>query len=174
MRLRVTSVDEYQFLTCVKHQVWGSKSARFSTWEEGDYLAILVNKAVAGLGVVSGEPYTSKQKVWDNGVFPHRIDIKFTHAFLTENRRPVLGPIRDVLIAAWGPKYGFGILNQQLVEGDAAETVINIIKGHPNHLSQIESQLDVFLAEAKLQRDTPKKTKKRVEQAKPVEDVAQV
>ena len=56
MRLRVTSVDEYQFLTCVRHQIWGSKQARFSAWEKGDYLAILVNKAVAGLAVVSGTP----------------------------------------------------------------------------------------------------------------------
>lgn len=174
MRLRVTSVDEYQFLTCVKHQVWGSKSARFGSWEEGDYLAILVNKAVAGLGVVSGNPYVSKQKVWDNGVFPHRIGIQFTHAFFPDNRLPVLGPIRDALTSAWGPKYGFGILNQQLVQGEAADTVVNIIKKHPNNLPQIQAQLEGLLAEAKLLRDSSKKVKKRVEQQKLVEEQIQV
>src|SRR5713226_5666285 len=94
MRLRLTSVDEFQFLTCLKHKVWGSKTSRFGPWDVGDYLAILVDKAVAGLAVVSSKPYRSKQKIWDNGLFPHRIDIEFTHAFIPENRLLVLGPIR--------------------------------------------------------------------------------
>ena len=76
MRLRLTKVDEFQFLTCVKHEVWGSKSARFSDWQVGDYLAIIVEKQIAGLAEVCGEPFTSQQKVWDNGLFPNRIPIK--------------------------------------------------------------------------------------------------
>lgn len=174
MRLRVTSVDEYQFLTCVKHQVWGSIAARFGAWERGDYLAILVNKAVAGLAVVSGKPYTSKQKVWDNGVFPNRIDIQFSHAFLPDNRLPVLGKIRDVLTTTWGTRYGLGILNQQLLQDEAADTIINVVKSHPNNLSELQSRLDELLAEAKLQRDTPKKVRKRTEQSKQAESAAQV
>lgn len=174
MRLRVTSVDEFQFLTCVQHNVWGSAAARFSTWQVGDHLAILVNKAVAGLAVVSGEPYTSKQKVWDNGLFPHRIDLNFTHVFLPENRMPVLGQIRDVLTSAWGPKYGLGILNQQLLQGDAAETIVNSIKSQQSKLPEIRARLDELLVEAKLAREKratkkQKKTKKGYEKAEPVE-----
>ena len=41
MRLRITKIDEYQFLTCLKHGLWGSKSARFKTWKVGDKLAIM-------------------------------------------------------------------------------------------------------------------------------------
>ena len=55
MRLRVTSVDEFQFLTRVRRGVWGSETARFGAWKAGDYLAIPVNKAVAVLAVISGE-----------------------------------------------------------------------------------------------------------------------
>lgn len=172
MRLRVTSVDEFQFLTCVRHQVWGSKSARFGSWEQGDYLAILVNKAVAGLAVVSGEPYISKQRVWDNGVFPNRVDIQFSHAFLPENRLPVLGEIRDVLTSTWGTRYGLGILNQQILQDASADTIINIVKGHPNNLPEIQKRLSELLAEAKRQRDSSKRVKKkRREQAKSVEVV---
>ncbi len=43
MRLRLTKIDEFQFLTCVKHQVWGSKTNRFKQWQRGDYLAIIVD-----------------------------------------------------------------------------------------------------------------------------------
>ena len=46
MRLRITKIDEYQFLTCLKHGLWGSKSARFKTWRVGDKLAIIVEKAL--------------------------------------------------------------------------------------------------------------------------------
>lgn len=174
MRLRVTAVDEFQFLTCVKHQVWGSTAARFGSWEQGDYLVILVNKAVAGLAVVSGEPYTSKQRVWDNGVFPNRIDIQFTHAFLPENRLPVLGKIRDVLTSTWGTRYGLGILNQQLLQDESADTIINIVKNRPNNLHDIQKRLDEFLAEAKRERGSPKRAKKkRARQPTAVETVSQ-
>jgi len=166
MRLRVTSVDEFQFLTCVKNQVWGSTAERFGSWQVGDYLAILVNKAVAGLAVVSSKPYVSKQKVWDNGLFPHRIDIQFTHAFLPDNRLPVLGKIRDVLTSTWGTRYGLGILNQQLLQDESADTIINIVKSHLNNLTQIQSQLEELLAEAKLQRELSKRAKKKAEQPK--------
>ncbi len=175
MRLRVTAVDEYQFLTCVKQQVWGSKSARFGTWQQGDYLAILVNKAVAGLAVVSGKSYTSKQRIWDNGVFPHRIDIQFSHAFLPDNRLPVLGKIRDVLTSTWGTRYGLGILNQQLLQDESADTIINIVKNNINSLPEIQSRIDELLTEAKLRRDSPKRVmRKKVEQPSTVEVVAHV
>ena len=55
MCLRLTKVDELQFLTCVKHQVWGSKTPRFKDWKAGDYLVFTVDKAIAGLAEVSGE-----------------------------------------------------------------------------------------------------------------------
>ncbi|OGG51979.1 MAG: hypothetical protein A3F84_15285 [Candidatus Handelsmanbacteria bacterium RIFCSPLOWO2_12_FULL_64_10] len=81
MRLRITKVDEYQFLTCVKNAVWGSKAARFNDWKVGDFLAITAEKAIAGLAEVAGEPYFSKKPVWDNGIFPHRIPLKLPMCF---------------------------------------------------------------------------------------------
>jgi hypothetical protein len=68
VRLRITKIDEYQFLTCLKHGLWGSKTARFKTWAVGDKLAIIVEKSLAGLCEVAGSPYESRDKVWDNGL----------------------------------------------------------------------------------------------------------
>ena len=78
MRLRLTKVEEYQFLTCVKHEIWGSKSARFNDWKNGDYLAIIVDKQIAGLAEVSGAAFQSQEKVWDNGLFPNGITINLS------------------------------------------------------------------------------------------------
>lgn len=108
MRLRLTKLDEYQYLTCLKHSLWGSKSARFKDWQQGDYLGFIVDKALAGLAEVTGKPFQSKEKVWDNDIYPHRIPIKFVHALALEHRIPILGEVRDALTSAWGPRYGSG------------------------------------------------------------------
>ncbi len=154
MRLRITKVDEYQFLTCVKNAVWGSEAARFSDWKIGDFLAITAEKAIAGLAEVAGEPYFSKKPVWDNGIFPHRILLKFTHVFLHRNRHPLLGEIRDVLTSAWGPNYGWGIRNQRVLEGRPAEIILRAIRSGHNDLPEVQSTLDQLLDQAKSQRDT--------------------
>jgi hypothetical protein len=155
MRLRLTKVDEFQFLTCLKHQVWGSRNARFGHWESGDYLAIIVDKAIAGLAQVAGPPYVSHQPVWDNGVFPHRIPLRFIHAMMPSNRPPILGEIRDVLMAAWGVSaqhYGWGILNQRLLENESASVLVSAISQRPNDLDDMQSHLDQLLLEAHEQR----------------------
>jgi hypothetical protein len=153
MRLRMTKVDEFQFLTCLQHEVWGSNSDRFKDWKVGDYLLILVNKALAGLAEVSGKPFVSKHRVWDNGLFPHRIPLKFLHVLVPENRPPVLGEIRDCLTSVWGPSYGWGILNQQLLSDHRAETIITTFRSHRNDLAEVKANLDRQLRDAKLQRE---------------------
>lgn len=161
MRLRVTKVDEYQFLTCVKHEIWGSRSARFSDWQVGDYLVIIVDKHVAGLAEISGKSFLSEAKVWDNGLFPNRIPLKFKSLFDKDHGPQILGNIREAFVNAWTTRYGWGILNQCLIEGANAEIIFNEIKARPSQLSELTSNLESLLIEAKAKRDSiPKKNKK--------------
>jgi hypothetical protein len=173
MRLRLVSVDELQFLTCLERQLWGSKSARFKEWNTGDYLAFVVDRAIAGLAQVSGEPFESKERVWDNGVFPYRIHIKMIHAIRREARPPILGQIRDVLTSEWGTTYGWGIRNQQLLQDKSAETILNSVQSRPNDLSLIQSKLSSLQDEAdaiRKARALPKKRgRPRKTSASPVE-----
>lgn len=167
MRLRITKLDEFQFLTSVQNQVWGSKVARFTNWEVGDFLIFIVDKAISGIAEVAGKPYVSKQRLWDNGLFPHRIPIKFVHVMLAKNRPPVLGEIRDVLTATWGPKYGFGIINQQIISDTAAETLMKLIQSRPNDLEMIQSGIANYLAEEKAKRDIKVKLQEKQKVKKP-------
>jgi len=105
-RLRITKIDEYQYLTCLKNSLWGSRSARFKDWQPGDYIAFIVDKTFVGLAEVAGKTFQSKQKVWDNDLFPFRIPLKFTHALTSKDRIPVLGEVRQALTSVWGPRYG--------------------------------------------------------------------
>lgn len=153
MRLRITKVDEYQFLSCLKHSLWGSKSSRFKEWQKGDYLVFIVDKALSGYAEVTGEPFKSTQKVWDNGVYPYRIPIKFHQILSEKDRIPILGEIREILVSKWGNSYGWGILNQQLIADSAAEKIINAITKQPNHLVQTKTNLEQNLLEADRQRN---------------------
>jgi len=148
-RLRLTRIDEYQFLTCLKHSLWGSKSKRFGSWQLGDFLAFKVDKALAALAEVSGEPFYSREEVWHNDLYPHRIPIRFTHVLAEEDRVPILGAVRDALTSEWGPSYGWGILNQKLLTGNAAQTIVDEITSHPNSLAQFVADIDQLLLDAK-------------------------
>lgn len=161
IRLRLTKIDECQYLICLKHSLWGSKSARFKDWQLGDYLTFIVDKALAGLAEVAGKPFQSKQKIWDKDIYPHRIPMKFVHVLAVEQRIPILGEVRDALTSAWGPRYGWGILNQQVLTDTPAETIIKAIRSRPNSLSAIESHIEQLLAEAKQQEDIMPKEKRR-------------
>ena len=101
-RLRLTKIDEYQFLTCLKHSLWGSKTNRFKDWREGDYLAFKVDKYLAGLAIVNGRPFKSEAEIWEDHIYPHRIPIKFLMIVEKDKRPQFLGKLRDALINEWG------------------------------------------------------------------------
>lgn len=163
MRLRITKVDEYQFLSCLKHSLWGSKSARFKNWQKGDYLVFIVDKALTGYAEISGEPFQSQEKVWDDGLFPYRIPIKFRQILAKGNRIPILGEVREILVSEWGNSYGWGILNQQLITDLPAEKIMSEFTSRPNTLVQTQSNIEQFLEEADQQRrNTSTKKVKRL------------
>lgn len=135
MRVRLTKIDEFQFLTCLKNKVWGSNSPRFKDWKEGDSLVFIIDKTIAGLAEVAGKPYVSRKPLWNNSLFPHRIPLKFTHAFQKTNRFKIQNKRIDALIGASGLRYHWRILNQQLIEGDSAEIILNAIRSGQNDLS---------------------------------------
>jgi hypothetical protein len=151
VRLRLTKIDEYQFLTCLKHGLWGSKSARFKTWREADRLAIIVDKSLAALAEVTGEAFISRDKVWDNGLFPHRIRLKFTHVLQPKDRPPILGEVRDAMTQQWG--YGLAILNQQVLESPHADIVAKAISSKPNAIQDYQQNLVDRLEEARVKRE---------------------
>jgi hypothetical protein len=152
MRIRLTKVDEYQLLTCLQHGLWGASTARFKDWRIGDGLAIIVDKKLAAFAQVVAAPFLSHERVWDNGEFPHRIKVIFTHFLKPEDRPPILGEIREVLTKLWGPKYGWGILNQVVIEDPDADIIIRAISYKHNALGEYTSKLPAYLEDARTKR----------------------
>lgn len=158
MRVRLSSIDEFQLLTCFEHELWGSKTDRFGDWQQGDYLLLTVNKTLAALACVSGKSFKSDEKVWDNGLYPFRIPIKFQIIVEPDARPLILGDIRDVLTSVWGPSYGWGILNQNVLVGDAAEKLVAAIEAAPNRLDYFREHLNERLDDAANQRQSRSKS----------------
>lgn len=174
MRMRVVTVDEFQYLTCLQHGLWGSKSNRFKDWQVGDLLAFKVGSSLTALARVSRKPFVSREQVWDNGLFPHRIALEFVHVMLSGNRIPVLGEIRDTLLSAYDGYYGLGILNQYVMKEDAAGAIAQAILAQPNDLAAVQADLKQYLDSAKRlreaaskQRVKPKRRKQDGKEAKP-------
>lgn len=161
MRLRLSKVDELQFLTCLKHQVWGSHTNRFKDWRVGDYFIVIVDKALAGLAEVAGETFISNERIWVKGLFPCRIPIQFNHALLPHNRPMVVDEVRNALVSSWGINYGLAILSHALLTDDSTRVVSNAILARHNDIEEIQINLEHYLSEAKQQRETLEKSKRR-------------
>ena len=160
--MRLTKVDEFQMLTCLKHGVWGSSSDRFKKWALGDRLVIIVDGSIAAVGRVSGPRYRSKDIVWDNGEFPFRIPIEFELAFRAPTRPAVLGPLRDALAAAFpSGGYGLAMVNQHPLPDAAAQAVTQAVESLPNQLAEVMAKLDSLLVAADLEREH-RRARKRV------------
>lgn len=150
VRLRLTKIDELQFLTCLRHGVWGSRTDRLKRWEEGDYLAFLIGREIAGLAIVSGPAFFSTDNLWVDDLYPFRIPILFKHAAPRERRLTMSQGIRDTLTQ--GRFYGLLILTQRAVTGEQAMSVVEQILAVPNELSLLKEDLDRRLAEAHARR----------------------
>jgi hypothetical protein len=134
---------------------------RFGEWQQGDYLLLAVNKSLAALAQIAGKPFKSNERVWDNGLYPYRIPIRFLNVVQPQARPLLLGEIRDVLTSVWGPTYGWGILNQQLLEGDVAEKLVSAVRAAPNSIEYFKEHLTYELEEAKARRKAKVKEPKK-------------
>ncbi|MBA4496439.1 hypothetical protein ACFO25_16915 [Paenactinomyces guangxiensis] len=150
--MRIVKVDEYQFLTCFKAGLWGSHNNRFKQWKSGELLVFTVDKQIAALAEVTGEPFYSEDTIWENRLYPHRIQIKFLYVLSHENRLPILGKIRDSLTNAWGTNYGIRILSQSSLPEESSKIIAHEIRKQPNSIEFYVTNLNELLQEAKLQR----------------------
>ena len=150
MRLRMVKVDEIQFLNCVQHGLWGSNRPRFGKWQKGDQLAFVVGSDLAGLATVTGTPYLDDAVIWDNGLFPERIPIEFSHVLSVDRRPSLKGKIGETLAAATKTSsYGIYLLNQSILSEALAKLVQEAIISRKNDINLIKSSLTKHIQKAR-------------------------
>ncbi len=150
MSLRLTKVNEFQFLTCLKHEVWGSNQQRFGKWGIGERLAFLVGTNLAALAEISGEAYMDDEIIWDNGLFPYRIPIAFSHVMLEEHRPSIRGAIQESFLSKkdhW-INYGSFLSTQSIISERSESLILAAIRSKPNDLQAIRRKIEHYLTKA--------------------------
>lgn len=116
MKTRCVSVDKKQFDVCMEKKLWGSNIRTFADWEAGDYLIFFADKQVSAITRISGEPYYSKEPVWDNGAYPNRIAIEIDLLLEDHLKASVTSLVKEALLNHYGPHYGYVFQNLISVE----------------------------------------------------------
>jgi len=145
MRIRLVKIDEVQFLICIKHEVWGSNRARFRSWKSGEFVAFIVDKRIGGIAEIVGSTFEYWDPIWDNGIFPFRVPIKFFHVSLPENRLAVEDNINNILMAKYGNKYGHVILNQNLLSQEESDSIKELVSKTRNDFLEVSTNIDFYI-----------------------------
>ena len=135
MKVRIVKVDEVQLLQCMRGKVWGSNRSRFARWTSGDSLAFVVQKYVAALAQICGEQFIDDEPIWENGLFPFRIPLEFTHFLLPDNRPEITDKLKKAFISGNNrTNYGSYMGTQSPIPPRAASLMLAIIRERPNSL----------------------------------------
>ncbi|PEJ58834.1 hypothetical protein CN692_07610 [Bacillus sp. AFS002410] len=146
INLRLVTVDEYQFLTCVKNGLWGSNNTSIKNWGIDDFIVFIVNKKIVALSVITQAMFNSDDIVWDNGHFPYRVKIKFKKIFKVEDRIQIEGAIKEKLKGNWD-NYGIPIRFRLPLPNDSAEAILKEINSRKNALKYYKENIDMLLNE---------------------------
>ena len=88
MATRLAKVSELNLLLAFRTRTWGSRKDAFKSWSIGDEIAFVVGKSLAGLALVSGQSYQSKETIWPDDLYPYRLPISFKNFILSGGRPP--------------------------------------------------------------------------------------
>ena len=124
MRLRVASVKNEQFETCLLYKVWGSNKSNIRDWKIDDYLVFKVGNEYKALVQITGELYEDDLLIWDNGFYPYRLPFKIIK--MSSDKKKVLheGAIKNSFLEKYGIKYGWTILNKVVLDIEVANQIM--------------------------------------------------
>ncbi|MGE5417506.1 MAG: hypothetical protein ACM3UZ_12285 [Acidobacteriota bacterium] len=133
MRLRITVLGNDQFMPCVEKKVWGSKTNRFKSWQEGDYLLFIIRDAGVALARVSGPTFISEDLIWDKGIYPFRVPIEFEILPDLNNGKKQEKIVREKLTQAYGNYYSWVLFTQSLILENASNDILAAV-GHKKRI----------------------------------------
>lgn len=158
-RTRLISISELDFLACFKHGLYGRNSNYLKCWDIGDTLVFVNGDFIVGCAVVNGDSFTSREEVWDSDVYPYRIPIIFSYAFV-KGKRPSFIKHRNELRSLYGKKkWGFCFGNTEPLPDDISFSVMSTVQGHEDCSKEIRPDIDLRLAK-ELNKDSKKKLQK--------------
>jgi hypothetical protein len=157
MAMRLVKVSsEENLLLSLQHGVWGARRDILRSWRPNDEIAFVVGKNLAALAQVTGSAFENTDLVWHDDEYRYRIPITFKHFTLAGERPPLLGDVREALIAAFGPKWSFAMITQTPILAHAADTIVRTFANAPNQLAEAQRALATLLDQASIAQEVEK------------------
>lgn len=111
--MRIASVPSWKFAdVVVASSVWGSRRSRFSGWEPGETLVLLVGKQGVLVATVSGRPFISDLMIWEDDLYEYRIPVHVDEVLRGDAGAAANQAVRNSLTAGLGNIYGTHIISQ--------------------------------------------------------------
>lgn len=133
MVMRVAAVEKFQYEKCKEVGLWGDEKSSVKRWKVGDLLVFKEGSTIRGIAKVVGEAFKDDLLIWDNGFYPNRIEIEIVKEFDEVRGKEVFTIYRESMLAVYGNKYGWVVLNKQPIES-GVEAKIRDFLGEPNYL----------------------------------------
>ncbi|HEY5530597.1 MAG TPA: hypothetical protein VIK22_01190 [Candidatus Anoxymicrobiaceae bacterium] len=127
--MRVVTLDDWNKADIVaKYKVWGQSRNVFRGWTKAEILIILVATEGAIVGVVSGAASRSALMIWSNELYEWRLPLEDIRRYDGAAGEELNRGVRKALLDAYGPKYGFTMLNQQRLNEEAEAAITILLK----------------------------------------------
>lgn len=122
--MRVARVDSWKVAdVVVKNGVWGSNRSRFSKWDQGETMVLLVGKEGVLVATVSGKPFTSDQMIWEDDLYEYRIPVYVEEVLRSDAGAAANQAVHKALASGLGGIYGAYIMSQSKLPEEVEELV---------------------------------------------------
>lgn len=138
--VRIASTTEEALRECISRSLWAARTKLPRNWEPGEILVARVESSIAGVALVQTQLHEDHDAAFDPG-FPAlaKVDWLWTAQRVGE-RIPFGEWIKEELRSAWGPHYGFRVLNQTALPARQSKRILSALRKRlPALQSQIES-----------------------------------
>ncbi|MBA4364723.1 MAG: hypothetical protein C0398_01790 [Coprothermobacter sp.] len=122
--MRVARVDSWKVAdVVVKNGVWGSNRSRFSKWDQGETMVLLVGKEGVLVATVSGKAFTSDQMIWEDDLYEYRIPVHIEKILRNDAGAAANQSVRKALATGLSGIYGAYIMSQSKLPKEVQELV---------------------------------------------------
>lgn len=108
----------------IQHSLWGDERSSIKKWEVGDYLLFKVADSIKSIVRVTNQSFEDDLLIWNNGYYRYRIAFQVVKEFDDIKGKSLCNEFKKHMIAKYGNKYGWVILNKQPLEEEIAELIL--------------------------------------------------
>ena len=127
--MRIVKSNSWKaFETAKENSVWGNKKKRFSNWEPGELLVMIIEDDGCAVGKITGKQFESDEAFWEDDLYPWRIPVEFHSIEKGSKGKDLQQKIRELLRHEYGSRYGTVILFGMKIHEEDEKKLIELMR----------------------------------------------